>query len=194
MKTKTLFLSASILLTGAFFIIFSVFPKENPNCIPTKPDQKGPFFVANTPVVKDLNRFGKKGEPMKIVGKIQSAESPHQVITNAKIEIWQTDGDGNYYPESNGDASQYADEEIDLRGTIFTDENGEFSVMSLFPARYFPRPAHIHYQISAKGFKTLVTQHYLNGAFNKNKCNSAEVDRSGDIAIFNAPTIYLEKK
>lgn len=196
MKIKLLLLLTAVLFAGGFFVIFAISPKEEKNCIPTSPDAKGPFFVANTPVVQNLNRFGKKGEPMKIVGKIQSAVPPYPTIANAKVEIWQTDGLGNYYPDGNGDASDYADNELDMRGTIFTDKQGEFSVMSLFPARYFPRPAHIHYQVSAKGFQTLVTQHYFHDKKPKREeCNAAQVDRSSsDIAIFPAPTIYLRKK
>lgn len=159
--------------------------------IPTARDAEGPFFVANTPVVTNLNRHQKSGEPMKIVGQVLNAAAPDQPVGRAKLELWQTDGSGLYYPEANGDYADYADSEIDMRGTVFADEAGRFEVMSLFPAEYAPRPAHIHYWIHADGFRSLVTQHYLDAPPLNRPHRTAQVDRSRSPAVFNAPKIYL---
>ncbi len=164
---------------------------HDPACVPTQRDALGPFFVANTPEVDNLNRFGKEGEPMRIEGEIRSAEPPHDPIAGAQVEIWQTDGTGRYYPQNDGDVTDYQDSEIDLRGTRYTDRDGVFSVMSLFPAAYRPRPSHIHYKLSAEGFESLVTQHYLETDRVRDTCRVAQVDRSQSPALFNAPTIYL---
>jgi protocatechuate 3,4-dioxygenase beta subunit len=67
--------------------------------MPTASDAEGPFFVANTPVVSNLNRFGKSGEPMRIVGRVLSAAPPHQAIAGAKLQLWQTDGKGSTTPK-----------------------------------------------------------------------------------------------
>ena len=160
--------------------------------MPTASDAEGPFFVANTPVVSNLNRFGKSGEPMRIVGRVLSAAPPHQAIAGAKLQLWQTDGKGKYHPQANGDYSRYQDREVDLRGTLYTDSHGRFEVMSVFPAEYWPRPPHIHYWIHAKGYKPLVTQHYLDVSPGNRPHRTAQVNRSVSPAVFPAPVIYLE--
>ena len=158
---------------------------------PTASDSLGPFFVDNMPVVENLNRHGKSGELMRITGRVMDAESPEKPVSGAKLALWQTDGSGKYYPQGNGDAKDYADKDLDMRGTIYSQDDGVFTVMSLFPAEYWPRPSHIHYKISAPGYHTLVTQHYLDTAGDKAPYRSARVDRSVSPAVFPAPVIYL---
>ena len=167
-------------------------PTVNKSCLPTQSDYLGPYFVSNTPVLTNLNRFAKPGQKMRMSGEIRHASSPYTAIGNAKIEIWQTDGNGDYYPENNGDASDYRDSEIDLRGTIYSDQLGKYSVLTLVPGKYGFRPLHIHFKISAKGFKTLITQHYISSD-GKSSCRSGVINRDQGLAVYNAPTIYLEK-
>lgn len=164
----------------------------DPSCAPTQSDSLGPFFITNTPVLSNLNRFGKQGEVMRIVGRVVSATPPYPPIAGARLELWQTDGAGHYHPEANGDYSDYDDRKVDMRGTVLTDEQGYFSVLSLIPRIYGSRPPHIHYRISANGYKTLVTQHYLDVS-TRDRCRTSKVDPSQTPALFNAPLIYLRQ-
>ena len=84
------------------------------------------------------------------------------------MEVWEADDDGLYDVQRDG--SQHAG-----RGHLFTDEAGGYRFWSVRPAAYpIPddgpvgdllaaagrgpmRPAHIHFMVSAEGFKTLVT-------------------------------------
>jgi protocatechuate 3,4-dioxygenase beta subunit len=160
--------------------------------IPTAPDMEGPFYISNTPVLRDLNRFGKKGEAMRITGRVMNAGSPDMPVAGAMLEIWQTDGQGRYYPQKNGDYADFRDEDMDLRGTVIADANGNFEVTSLVPKEYWPRPPHIHYRISATGFRTLITQHYLDTRPRERPHRTAMVIRDQTPWIFPAPVIYLE--
>ncbi|MCU0829171.1 MAG: hypothetical protein MUE52_17715 [Tabrizicola sp.] len=160
--------------------------------IPTAGDMEGPFYISNVPVVTNMNRFGKKGEVMRIAGRVMNAASPETPVAGAKLELWQTDGSGRYYPEAKGDYSDFRDAEMDLRGTIIADANGYFEVLSLFPREYWPRPPHIHYRISADGFRTLITQHYLDTRPRDRPHRTANVLRDQTPALFPAPTIYIE--
>ncbi len=164
------------------------------NCAPTSPDGLGPFFVSGMPVTTSLVRSNRSGEPMVVLGKVLNAANPNQPVAAARLEAWQTDGEGHYFPESNGPASRYKDSELDLRGTLVTDQNGNYRYDSLVPGAYFPRPKHIHYVITAAGYKQLVTQHYLGemGQLPQVPCRSGIIDRSTGSAVFNAPPIYLE--
>jgi protocatechuate 3,4-dioxygenase beta subunit len=160
--------------------------------MPTARDMEGPFYISNVPVVTNLNRFGKQGEAMRIEGRVMNAAAPDQPVAGARLEIWQTDGSGRYFPEKNGDYSSFRDSEIDMRGTVIAGADGRFSVMSLFPKEYWPRPPHIHYWIRAEGFQPLVTQHYLDTRPGNRPHRTAQVIRNQTPALYPAPTIYLQ--
>jgi len=63
------------------------------------------------------------------------------------IEFWQTAPNGRY-----DDAH---------RAAIISDRSGRYQLETDAPPAYYARPPHIHIRVSAKGFVTLVTQHYL---------------------------------
>lgn len=160
--------------------------------IPTSSDMEGPYYISNTPVVRNLNRFGKPGEAMRITGRVMNAAAPDTPIPGARLELWQTDGQGRYHPQENGDYSDFRDDQIDLRGTVIADEQGRFEVMSVFPAEYWPRPSHIHYWIRAEGYRPLVTQHYLDTGPGNRPHRTARVLRDQSPALYPAPIFYIE--
>lgn len=160
--------------------------------IPTAGDMEGPFYISNMPVVANLNRFGKSGEVMQIAGRVMNAAAPETSVAGARLEIWQTDGTGRYYPEDKGEYGDFRDADLDLRGTVIADADGYFQVLSLFPKEYWPRPPHIHYRISAEGFRPLITQHYLDTRPRERPHRTANVDRGQSPALFPAPTFYIE--
>ena len=160
--------------------------------IPTASDMEGPFYISNTPVVSTLNRFGKPGEVMRIAGQVMNAAAPDRPVPGARLELWQTDGQGRYHPQDNGDYSDFRDDQIDMRGTVIADDEGRFEVLSLFPAEYWPRPPHIHYWIRAEGFRPLVTQHYLDTGPSNRPHRTAQVNRTQSPAFYPAPTLYIE--
>ncbi len=160
--------------------------------IPTASDMEGPYYIANTPVVTNLNRFGQPGEPMRIVGRVMNAADPERPVPGARLELWQTDGRGRYHPQASGTYSEIRDDQVDLRGTVIADAEGRFDVMSVFPKEYWPRPPHIHYWIRAEGFRPLVTQHYLDTRPGNRPHRTARVIRDQSPALFSAPTFYIE--
>lgn len=159
--------------------------------IPTASDMEGPFYISNMPVVADLNRFGKPGEVMQITGQVMNAANPETPVSGARLELWQTDGSGRYYPQDNGDYADFSDDALDMRGTVIADAEGRFAVVSLFPKEYWPRPPHIHYRITADGFRPLVTQHYLDTSPRDRPHRTVNVQRDQSPAVFAAPTFYI---
>ena len=179
------------LLLGIWLVLCWQTPAWSEACAPTARDSLGPFYVSGTPVVESLNRFGKPGEPMRITGNVRSGDAPYLPLAGAKVELWQVDGRGQYYPEGSGKYSDYDERDIDMRGTVITDDEGAFTVMSLVPVDYGFRPPHVHYRVTAPGYATLVTQHYPDAGGRRDTCRSGPVDRSDEVALFVAPTIYL---
>jgi hydroxyquinol 1,2-dioxygenase len=134
----------------------------------------GPFFVDDAPEVPlggDIAR-GASGAPCYVSGQVRSvAGTP---IAGARIEVWEADEDGFYDVQYPGGRSAG-------RGRLRSDIDGEYRFRSVLPAPYpIPhdgpvgdllqatnrspmRPAHLHFMVTAPGFRTLITHIFLSG-------------------------------
>jgi protocatechuate 3,4-dioxygenase beta subunit len=193
-----LFRHATLIAAGVLAGCSTLAAQGSLACVPTEADSMGPFYVSDTPVTNDLHRHGKSGDPLTLKDRIRSADGHRPPLGSARIEIWQTDGDGDYHPDDNGAYSDYADEAIDLRGTVVSDENGEYSVKTLVPGAYFPRPRHFHYRITAPDHVPLVTQLYITGDGILRQpggdCRHAALQILDNGFLFEAPDLFLVKK
>lgn len=108
-------------------------------CAPTEEDALGPFYEPNAPVRLSV------GKGYTLEGIVRSSQDCGPV-PGAMIELWLAGPDGEY-----DDAH---------RATVTAGASGAYRFESNLPKPYYGRPPHIHLRISAKGFKTLVTQHY----------------------------------
>jgi len=115
-------------------------PAASPQtCQPTPPDAEGPFYKAGAP-----QRDGV-GKGYVLQGVVRSA-ADCAPIPGARIEFWMAGPDGNYTD--------------DYRATELVGDDGAYRFESHFPPPYSGRPPHIHLRVSAKGYQTLITQHY----------------------------------
>lgn len=108
-------------------------------CTPTEADLLGPFYKPDAPLRASV------GKGYVLQGVVRSAGDCGPV-PGARIEFWLAGPDGEY-----DDA---------YRATVIADASAAYRFESFIPPRYYGRPPHIHLRVSAKGFKTLVTQHY----------------------------------
>lgn len=164
-------------------------------CIPTQGDYLGPYYVSGTAELENLNRRGRPGDPIVVSGRILSAGPDRTPLPAAMVEVWQTDGAGNYYPEGDGKVTDYQPDQIDLRGTVKTDSEGRYQFTTVVPGTYHPRPRHFHYRITAAGHLPLVTQLYItgDGSFRQpgGECRHAPLIKTGEGLQYHAPDIYL---
>jgi hydroxyquinol 1,2-dioxygenase len=135
----------------------------------------GPFFRENTPVFEtgqQIARDLKGGEEVALYGRVTDATG--KPLPNAMVTVWQTAADGRY-------DIQNSMEEIDCRGIFRTDADGRYVIRTVRPLGYFipldgpvgemvmaqkrhgMRPAHVHFLISAVGYRELVTALYIAG-------------------------------
>jgi|RhiMetdeSRZDD1v2_1073273.scaffolds.fasta_scaffold521700_2 protocatechuate 3,4-dioxygenase beta subunit len=134
----------------------------------------GPFFRENTPRFESGAQIAKATDGREVVlfGRVTNAQGAP--LANAQVTVWQTAADGRY-------DIQNSLEEIDCRGIFCTDDKGNYLVRTVRPLGYFipldgpvgqmvmaqkrhgMRPAHIHFLISAPGYRELVTALYLAG-------------------------------
>ena len=113
-------------------------------CTPTRADALGPFYEPGAPV------RSKVGTGYVLRGRVLTTGC--RPIPRARIEFWLVNPRGQY-----DDAH---------RATLFARRDGRYRFESNRPIAYGTRPPHIHVRVSARGFRTLVTQHYPRGARN----------------------------
>ena len=137
----------------------------------------GPFFREDAPPLalgKQISN-ADKSEEILLWGTVRSAAG--EALGNAKLMVWQTSSAG-VYDLQEGDGSA-----VDYRGTFHTDADGKYHLRTVRPLGYFIpmdgpvgdlvraqrregcRPAHIHFLISAPGFRELVTALYFPGQY-----------------------------
>jgi hydroxyquinol 1,2-dioxygenase len=134
----------------------------------------GPFFRENTPKFEPGGQIAKvsDGAEVALFGRITSAKG--EPLAGAQVTVWQTAADGRYDIQT--DASS-----MDCRGIFSTDAGGNYLVRTVRPlgyyipldgpvgglvqaqARHGMRPAHIHFLISAPGYRELTTALYIAG-------------------------------
>ncbi|MEI5997348.1 catechol 1,2-dioxygenase [Paraburkholderia bengalensis] len=137
---------------------------------------EGPLYVAGAPESTGharLDNGNEPGETLVMRGRVLGEDG--QPLRNALVEVWHANHLGNY---SHFDKSQ---PEFNLRRSIRTDENGTYSFRSVVPigysvppegktqqlldllGRHGHRPAHIHFFVSAPGYRKLTTQINIEG-------------------------------
>jgi protocatechuate 3,4-dioxygenase beta subunit len=109
-------------------------------CRATAPDSLGPFYESGAPV---RSRVGTGGYVLR--GRVLSLATCRP-IARARIEFWLVNEQGEY-----DDAH---------RATVVAGRDGRYRFESNKPIGYSGRPPHIHVRVAARGFRTLVTQHY----------------------------------
>lgn len=136
----------------------------------------GPFYVEET-LIRPLGASiadDAQGDPMLVEGTVRDLRG--EPIVGALVETWHADSHGFYdVQKAPGRAA------LDMRARFLTEPNGAFWYRSVVPAAYpIPndgpvgrmldaqgrhpyRPAHVHFRVSAPGYKTLVTQIFLSG-------------------------------
>jgi protocatechuate 3,4-dioxygenase beta subunit len=96
---------------------------------------EGPYYKVCSPHRSSLLEPGITGTPLEITGQVLNERG--KPIPGAVLDFWQSDDKGNY--DMVGDF---------LRGHVFADENGRYSIETIMPACYEPRQArHIHVKI-----------------------------------------------
>jgi len=130
----------------------------------------GPFHVSNPPplaVGGDMKR-DYEGETVLVEGTVRDTEG--NAIPGAQIDIWQTAPNGMY-------SSQDPEQDIhSFHGLMTADEHGRYAFTTVRPVEYTVpsdgpvgdilnaagrhpwRPSHLHYIVTADGFRSLVTE------------------------------------
>jgi hydroxyquinol 1,2-dioxygenase len=134
----------------------------------------GPFHREQAPELPlggNISKESADGPPCIVSGTVR--DSKGKPIAGAKLDIWQGGEDG-LYDSQKGDA-------MNLRGVFRTDAQGRFHFRCVTPnfypvpndgpvgrmlvatGRHPMRPPHLHFWITAPGFKPLITHLFVRG-------------------------------
>ncbi|MGL4635305.1 MAG: dioxygenase [Beijerinckiaceae bacterium] len=134
----------------------------------------GPFWRMHSPKTApggSIVRSPTPGAALFAQGLVRNAKG--EPLSGVEVDIWQASPTGMY--ENQDDAQT----DMNLRGKFTTGKDGRFSFRSVKPAGYpvpvhgpigillkaqkrHPyRPAHLHFLLYKKGYKTLVTQVFV---------------------------------
>jgi hydroxyquinol 1,2-dioxygenase len=135
----------------------------------------GPFWRMNSPRTENggsIVRSPTPGPALFVDAVVKDQDG--KPIAGAEVDVWHSSPEGFYEQQDPTQA------EMNLRGKFTTDKDGRFSFRSVKPAGYpIPvdgpvgdliraagrhnyRPAHLHFLIFKDGFKTLISQIYVN--------------------------------
>ena len=134
----------------------------------------GPFHRENAPqyaLGESIARHAGDGVPCIVSGTVRDRAG--RPIAGAKLDVWEAGADG-FYDSQKGEA-------MNLRGVFRTGRDGAFHFRCAKPesypvphdgpvgrmltatGRHPMRPAHLHFWISAPGFKPLITHLFVAG-------------------------------
>jgi hydroxyquinol 1,2-dioxygenase len=141
----------------------------------TEATVQGPFYVPGAPELPKgaMVDGNPPGNPLDVKGTIKDGKG--RPVANALIDVWQAGEDGLY---SNQDPNK---PKFELRGKFRSDRDGTYHFRSVLPKGYqIPtdgpvgdlmratgrpcwRPAHLHFMVSAEGYKPLTTHLFVKG-------------------------------
>lgn len=139
---------------------------------PTAKQPLGPFYPLQFPLDKDVDLTRLDGRSQRAVGEIVVVEGVVtdefcRPISGAIVEIWQACHTGKYnHPSDTSDNP--LDPNFQYYATMKTNEKGEYSYKTIKPGSYLAsetwrRPPHIHYKVSLRGYREVISQLYFEG-------------------------------
>jgi protocatechuate 3,4-dioxygenase beta subunit len=108
---------------------------------------EGPYYTPGSPERADL-AGDLPGLRLTLTGTVYDAEC--NPLPGAWIDFWQADSQGVY------DNAGYT-----LRGHQYTDENGQYQLVTVVPGQYPGRTEHIHLKVQAPNGPVLTSQLYF---------------------------------
>ena len=167
----------AVLMSGSlgFSTLICLLNNGNNGQTETTANQLGPFWRMNSPPTENGGSIVRSPTPgPALFVNCWLKDTSGKPIAGAEVDIWHSSPEGFYEQQDPKQA------DMNLRGKFMTDVQGHFSFRSVKPAgypipidgpvgdlvratgRHHYRPAHLHFLIFKQGFKTLISQIYVN--------------------------------
>ena len=167
----------AVLMSGSlgFSTLVCLLNNGNKGQTETTANLLGPFWRMNSPRTENGNSIVRSPTPGPVLfvnAMVQDQKG--KPIEGAEVDVWHSSPEGFYEQQDPKQAP------MNLRGKFMTDAQGHFGFRSVKPAgypipidgpvgdlvratgRHHYRPAHLHFLICKPGFKTLISQIYVN--------------------------------
>jgi catechol 1,2-dioxygenase len=166
-----------VLMSGSlgFSTLICLLNNGNKGQTETTANLLGPFWRMNSPRTESGASIVRSPTPGPVLFvNCWIKDTAGKPIEGAEVDIWHSSPEGFYEQQDPKQA------DMNLRGKFMTDAQGHFGFRSVKPAGYpIPidgpvgdlvratgrhnyRPAHLHFLIFKPGFKTLISQIYVN--------------------------------
>jgi catechol 1,2-dioxygenase len=125
----------------------------------------GPFHRTGAPYRAKITPPLEAGVVMLITGRVWGVDT-RKPLSEARLDVWQANAKGRY---DNDDPRMPPRKDVYLnRARVVTDETGAYEFETIHPGAYQIgpkawRPSHIHYLITAPGYRPLITQLFFKG-------------------------------
>jgi hydroxyquinol 1,2-dioxygenase len=167
----------AVLMSGSlgFSTLICLLNNGNKGQTETTANLLGPFWRMNSPRTENGGSIVRSPTPGPALFVNAVLRDQHGApIAGAEVDVWHSSPEGFYEQQDPKQAP------MNLRGKLTTDAQGHFSFRSVKPAgypipidgpvgdlvratgRHHYRPAHLHFLIFKQGFKTLISQIYVN--------------------------------
>jgi catechol 1,2-dioxygenase len=167
----------AVLMSGSlgFSTLICLLNNGNNGQTETAANLLGPFWRTHSPPTDNggsIVRSPTPGAALFVNARVR--DTAGRPIAGAEVDVWHSSPEGFYEQQDPKQA------DMNLRGKFTTDEDGAFGFRSVKPAgypipidgpvgefvratrRHHYRPAHLHFLIYKPGFKTLISQIYVN--------------------------------
>jgi hydroxyquinol 1,2-dioxygenase len=167
----------AVLMSGSlgFSTLICLLNNGNNGQTETAANLLGPFWRMHSPPTENggsIVRSPTPGPPLFVTARVRDGAG--RPIASAEVDVWHSSPEGFYEQQDPKQA------DMNLRGKFTTDQDGAFGFRSVKPAgypipidgpvgdfvratrRHHYRPAHLHFLIYKPGFKTLISQVYVN--------------------------------
>jgi catechol 1,2-dioxygenase len=167
----------AVLMSGSlgFSTLICLLNNGNNGQTETAANLLGPFWRMHSPRTENgssIVRSPTPGPPLFVTARVRDGAG--RPIAGAEVDVWHSSPEGFYEQQDPKQA------DMNLRGKFTTDADGGFGFRSVKPAgypipidgpagdfvratqRHHYRPAHLHFLIYKPGFKTLISQIYVN--------------------------------
>jgi len=167
----------TVLMSGSlgFSTLICLLNNGNNGQTETTANLLGPFWRLNSPRTENGGSIVRSPTPGPVMFvNCTVRDQKGAPIADAEVDVWHSSPEGFYEQQDPKQA------DMNLRGKFITDAQGRFGFRSVKPAgypipidgpvgdlvratgRHHFRPAHLHFLIYKPGFKTLISQIYVN--------------------------------
>ena len=154
------FIIKSSLLAGSTILIPKIILGQE--CYFTTDDILGPYFIEGAPIRTIIAHSDEPGQRLFVSGRIfqNDCETP---ISGAMLEVWHANDVGCYSINLDCTTGNPENDNYNLRGKMFSNENGYYAFETILPGYYANRPKHIHIKITTPYEEVLISQIYFEG-------------------------------